>query len=297
MKKKITLFATLIVAVVVIILCATSFYTVKENEYAFILRFQKIEKIISEPGLHIKIPFMDSVKTLPKNVQLYDLVPSDVLTSDSKAMSVDSYITWRISDPLAFYKSLGTIPEAKSRLDAATYNALKNIIGTIKQEAIIAPPASDDGGRDDLNLMVTTKVKESTIEYGIEVKDVKIKRFDLPSENEQAVYRRMISDRNQIAERYVAQGKSDAEILRNQVDKTVNILVSDAEARAAQIVAEGESEYMNILAQAYNSNERQELYVFMRSLDALKASMTGTDKTIVLGSDSELGKILNGVSN
>ncbi len=271
----------------------SSCYCVNENEYAYVIRFSKIERIEKSAGLHFKIPFMDSVKFFPKNIQLYDLAPSDVLTSDSKTMSVDSYVLWKISDPMTFYKTLGSIPEAQNRLDAATYNALKNIIGTMSQDSIITP--SVDDGRNDLNVVVHEQVKSSTTDYGIEITDVKIKRFDLPTENEEAVYQRMISDRNQTAEKYRAEGSSEATKMKNDVDKQVNIIVSDAKAQAEEIVAEGEKQYIKLLAETFNTVEKENFYIFMRSLDTLKTSLTGEQKTIILGADSELAKILQGL--
>ena len=276
------------------------FYTVKEDEYALLMRFSKVIEVKEDAGLHLKIPFVDSVKKLKNNVQLYDLPESDVLTSDSKAMSVDSYVLWKITDPLTFYRTLGTTSEALSRLDASTYNALKNIIGTMPQETIIQ--LSESEGKNDLNNKVFEQVKELTIPYGIEVTDVKIKRFDLPKENESAVFERMIAERNKIKQTYVAEGEAEAQKKRNDVDKNVNIIISDAQAQAEAIVAEGEQEYMRLLAEAYNTPEKQEFYAFAKSLDTLRASLIAEtagdgktpDKTIVLGPDSELAKILSG---
>ena len=292
MKKKSIIILT-IIAIFVLITAFSSCYCVNENEYAYVIRFSKIERIEKSAGLHFKIPFMDSVKFFPKNIQLYDLAPSDVLTSDSKTMSVDSYVLWKISDPMTFYKTLGSIPEAQNRLDAATYNALKNIIGTMSQDSIITP--SVDDGRNDLNVVVHEQVKSSTTDYGIEITDVKIERFDLPTENEEAVYQRMISDRNQTAEKYRAEGSSEATKMKNDVDKQVNIIVSDAKAQAEEIVAEGEKQYIKLLAETFNTVEKENFYIFMRSLDTLKTSLTGEQKTIILGADSELAKILQGL--
>ena len=285
MKKKSIIILT-IIAIFVLITAFSSCYCVNENEYAYVIRFSKIERIEKSAGLHFKIPFMDSVKFFPKNIQLYDLAPSDVLTSDSKTMSVDSYVLWKISDPMTFYKTLGSIPEAQNRLDAATYNALKNIIGTMSQDSIITP--SVDDGRNDLNVVVHEQVKSSTTDYGIEITDV-------PTENEEAVYQRMISDRNQTAEKYRAEGSSEATKMKNDVDKQVNIIVSDAKAQAEEIVAEGEKQYIKLLAETFNTVEKENFYIFMRSLDTLKTSLTGEQKTIILGADSELAKILQGL--
>ena len=292
MKKK-AMIIGVIIAIFAVITAVSSCYCVKEDEYAYVVRFSKIERIERSAGLHFKIPFIDSVKFFPKNIQLYDLAPSDVLTSDSKAMSVDSYVLWKISDPMTFYKTLGSIPEAQNRLDAATYNALKNIIGTMSQDSIVTPSVED--GRSDLNEIVCDQVKSATADYGIEITDVKIKRFDLPSENEEAVYQRMISDRNQIAEKYRAEGSSEAAKMKNDVDKQVNIIVSDAKAQAEEVVAEGERQYMQLLAETFNTAEKENFYIFMRSLETLKASLIGEQKTIILGANSELAKILQGL--
>ena len=130
--------------------------------------------------------------------------------------------------------------------------------------------------------------------YGIRVEDVKIKQFDLPESNLNAVYNRMISERNQMAEKYTADGNYEASIIRNDVDKQVDIIVSNAEAEAAKLVAEGEAEYMRMLAEAYDSNDKQDFYEFTLALDALKASLNGSEKTVILDGNSELAKILMG---
>ena len=299
MKKYLKLIIAILIFIAVIALFK-SFYSVQEDEYALLMRFDKVIDVKSEAGLHMKIPFIDSVKKLRKNVQLYDLPASDVLTSDSKAMSVDSYVMWKISEPLTFYRTLGTDAEARSRLDASTYNSLKNIIGTLPQDSIIR--LADSEGKNDLNNRVYEQVRELTKPYGIEVTDVKIKRFDLPSENESAIFERMIAERNRIKQSYIAEGQAEAQKIRNDVDKTVNIMVSDAQAEAEAIVAEGEQEYMRLLAAAYDTPEKQEFYAFIKSLDAVKASLTATageqgtnkEKTIVLGPDSDLARILSG---
>lgn len=293
MKKAVKIIIAVVILLGAIVL-GSSFYTVAEDEYVLVIRFSKVVGVTEESGLHFKIPFVDTVKTYKKNTQLYDLQPSDVLTSDSKAMSVDSYVLWRISDPLTFYRTLGTTSEACSRLDAATYNALKNIIGTMPQESIIQ--LSDSAGKNDLNKSVFEQVKKLTGSYGIEVTDVQIKRFDLPAENETAVYERMIAEREKIRQTYVAEGQAEAQKIKNEVNREVNIIVSDAQAKAEEIVAEGEKEYMQMLADAYDTKDKQDFYVFMKSLDALKASLKGDNKTVILGSDSELAKILMGVT-
>ena len=290
MKKTIIIAVVLLLALVVL---GSSVFTVRENEYACTVRFSKIIDTTSEAGLHFKVPFVDSVKYFSKATMLYDIPPSEVLTSDKQNMTVDCYILWSISDPKLFYQTLGTTGVAEQRLDALTYNELKTVMGTLAQADIIN--MEDGGKRNDIYAGIASDVDELAKVYGIHVEDVKIKRFDLPDSNLQAVYNRMISERNQMAEKYTADGNYEASIIRNQVDKQVNILVSDAQAEAAKLQAEGEAEYMRLLAEAFNTPDKQDFYEFTLALDALKASLTGDEKTVILDANSQLAKILMGV--
>ena len=281
-----------IILILVLFLALSSMFTVRENEYACTVRFSKIIDTTSEAGLHFKIPFVDSVKYFSKATQLYDIPPSEVLTSDKQNMTVDCYILWSISDPKLFYQTLGSTSVAEQRLDALTYNELKTVMGTLAQSDIIN--MNDGAERNQIYEGIATDVDALARTYGIHVEDVKIKRFDLPESNLNAVYNRMISERNQMAEKYTADGNYEASIIRNTVDKQVNIIVSDAEAEAAKLVAEGEAEYMRLLAEAYDSQDKKEFYEFTLALDALKASLGGDEKTVILDANSELAQILMG---
>ena len=279
-------------ALLVVIVLSGSFFTVWEDEYACTVRFSKIISTTSEAGLHFKLPFVDSVKYFTKATQLYDIPPSEVLTSDKQNMTVDCYILWSINDPKLFYQRLGTTGNAEQRLDALTYNELKTVMGTLAQADIVN--MEDGAKRNDIYNSIATDVDSLARAYGIRVEDVKIKQFDLPESNLNAVYNRMISERNQIAEKYTADGNYEASIIRNDVDKQVNILVSNAQAEAAKLEAEGEGEYMRMLAEAYHTKDQQEFYEFTRALDALKESLDGTEKTVILDKNSKLGQILMG---
>ena len=281
-----------IIALVLVIVAANSVYTVAEDEFACVFRFSEIVNTGSEAGLHLKVPFIDSVEYFSKATQLYDIPPSEVLTSDKQNMTVDCYILWSISDPQQFYRALGTTSRAEERLNALTYNTLKTAMGTLAQADIIN--MNDGAERNRIYEGISTTVDTQAKAYGIAVEDVKIKQFDLPESNLNAVYNRMISERVQMAEKYTAEGSYEAKLIRNDVDKQVNILISNAEAEAAKLVAEGEAEYMRQLAAAYDSPAKKEFYEFTLALDALKASLTGDEKTVILDADSELGKILIG---
>ena len=281
-----------VVALALLIVLGSAVYTVEENQYACTFRFSEIVNTVDTAGLHFKVPFVDSVKYFSKATQFYDIPPSEVLTSDKQNMTVDCYILWNISDPQQFYRALGTTVKAEERLNAITYNALKTAMGTLAQADIIN--MNDGAERNQIYEGIASTVDSQSATYGIHVEDVKIKQFDLPESNLNAVYSRMISERNQMAEKYTADGSYEASIIRNDVDKQVNIIVSNAEAEAAKLEAEGEAEYMRLLAEAYNTADKKDFYEFVLALDALKQSLTGDEKTIILDRDSELAKILMG---
>ena len=289
MKKGI-LFA--VIALVLVVVLSGSFYTLEEDQYACVFRFSEIVGVENEAGAHFKVPFLDSVKYFSKATQFYDIPPSEVLTSDKQNMTADCYVLWRIEDPKKFYQTLGTTGAAEQRLDAITYNELKTVMGTLAQADIIN--MEDGAKRNDIYESIASDVNELAQTYGISVVDVKIKQFDLPESNLNAVYNRMISERNQMAEKYTAEGNQEAAMIRNQVDRDVNIMISNAQAQAAELEAEGEAEYMRLLAEAYDSEDKKEFYEFTLALDALKKSLTGSEKTVILDGNSELAKILMG---
>ena len=282
-----------IIALLLVIVAFSSIYVVEENQYACTFRFSEIVNTVDQPGLHFRIPFIDSVEYFPNTTMFYDIPPSEVLTSDKQNMTVDCYVLWHIADPQQFYRALGTTTVAEDRLDAITYTALKIALGNLAQSDIIN--MNDGSERNEIYEGITTTVDAQAKAYGIKVEDVKIKQFDLPDSNLNAVYTRMISERNQMAEKYTADGNYKASVLRNDVDKQVNIIVSNAEAEAAKLEAEGEAEYMKRLAAAYDTQEKKDFYEFTLALDALKKSLTGEEKTVILDKDSELAKILMGV--
>ena len=289
MKKSAILIA---LCVLLLFVGLNSVYTVEENQFACTVRFSEIISTTDEAGLHFKVPFIDTISYFSKATQFYDIPPSEVLTSDKQNMTADCYVLWRIEDPKKFYQILGTTGAAEQRLDAITYNELKTVMGTLAQADIIN--MEDGAERNAIYEGINEKVNAKAQTYGITVEDVKIKRFDLPQSNENAVYSRMISERNQMAEKYNADGNYEASIIRNNVDKQVNIIISNAKAEAAKLEAEGEAEYMRMLAEAYDTADKKDFYEFTIALDALKQSLTGDEKTIILDGDSALAQILTG---
>lgn len=287
--KKIALTVAVIIIALIVLVGNECYYTVNEDEYANTLRFSKTVKTEDEAGIYFKLPFIETIQKFPKKVLLYDMKPSEVLTKDSKSMIVDNYVLWRITNPLTFYKTLGTEAEAEIRIDMLTYNAIKTEMGKNNQEAIIN---QDENSRNLFNANILKAASSETDAYGIEIIDIKIKKLDLPTDNEAAVYRRMISERNKMSEQLRAEGTREAELIRNDVDKQKNILISNAKAEAEKIIAEGEAEYMRILSEAYNTPQKQEFYTFVRGLDALQVSLADGNATVILGKDSAVAKAL-----
>lgn len=277
-----------VAAVVVLAGAMVSVTVTAQNEYKLIRQFGKVDRVIDTAGISFRIPFMESTQSLPKETLLYDLAASDVITKDKKTMISDSYVLWRISDPLKFAQTLNSsIESGESRINTAVYNATKNAISSLTQDQVIT---SRDG---ELSQMVLDAIGTNMDQYGIELIKFETKQLDLPDDNKDAVYERMISERDNIAATYKAEGSSEAKVIRNTTDKEVAIQISDAKKQAEILEAEGEQEYMKILAEAYGEEERQEFYSFVRSLDALKASMKGGDKTVILSADSPIAQIFN----
>ena len=273
----------------VVVAVGASVTVTQQNEYKLIRQFGKVDRVISSSGISFKIPFIESTQSLPKETLLYDLAASDVITKDKKTMISDSYVLWKISDPLKFAQTLNSSVESgESRINTAVYNATKNAISSMSQDQVIT---SRDG---ELSDMVMEAIGTNMDQYGIELLKFETKQLDLPDDNKEAVYERMISERDNIAATYKAEGNSEAKVIRNKTDKEVAIQISDAKKQAEILEAEGEQEYMKILAQAYGEEDRSEFYSFVRSLDALKTSMKGEDKTVILSADSPIAQTFEG---
>lgn len=309
-----------ILTLVLLVILGNSIVICQENEYKLIRQFGKVQRVVSSSGLTFKVPFIQSVDTVPKEILLYDLPASDVITSDKKSMIVDSYVLWRVEDPLKFTQTLAnSIYNAENRINAIVYNATKNTVSNMTQDEIIksrdgkmtitVADAEEEIESNDLILEEKTEVVEikslteeimdsigdNYQQYGISILAVEVKKLDLPDDNKQAVYTRMISERENIAAQYTAEGASQAQMIQNTTDKEVSIMLSEANAQAEQLIAEGEAEYMRILSDAYADETRSDFYAFVRSLDAAKESLKGSkEKTLILPADSPIARIFAG---
>ncbi len=276
-------------AFIVIVLLINMPFTVGQREYAAVRQFGRVVRVTGEPGLHVKVPFIQNIQKITSSTQIYDVPASDVITKDKKSMIADNYILWMVKDPLKYIQSLNAIEaRAEERIEAAVYNATKNVISSMTQDEVI------ESRGEKLTELITTQANTDMGGYGIIILQSQIKSLDLPDDNKEAVYERMISERQNIAASYTAQGQAEAQKIRNETDREVTIMKADAEKQAAILVAEGEAEYMAVLSEAYNNVDKAEFYNYIRGLDAVKASLVGNNKTLILDRDSELARILYG---
>lgn len=275
-----------IIVVLLLILIGGGCFVVQKNEYGVIRQFGAVRDVKDHPGIYLKLPFVQTVDTLPNTVLLYDIPVSDMLSADKTSLIADCFAIWRISNPQVFIETLsGSIATAESRIDANVYNALKTVMSSLTRDQIIS------GRSGAVVEAIMDNIGDSFERYGIELLAVETKKIDLPDDNKSAVYGRMISERNNIAAGYVAEGEREAKEIRNEADKEVQIQVAEASSQAEITKAEGDAEYMRILSEAYDSEDEADFYTFMVALDAMRKSMTGEEKTLILDADSPIAKL------
>lgn len=285
--KKGVMITALAALVVLFFLCVV---ITKEDEYSIVKQFGKIQYVVDKAGISFKLPLVQSVDKVSKATLLYDIPQSDVITSDKKTMIIDCYILYRISDPYVFARTLtNSISNAEYRLNTSVYNATKNVISAMPQEEVIS------GRKGGLTDAIMKNVGNGMEKYGIELLLVEEKLLDLPDDNKNAVFQRMISERETMAATYTATGAKDSQLIHNETDKEVTVKLAQAQAESDKLVAEGEAEYMRILSEAYNDPDKAAFYEFIISLDTAKTALTqGKENTLILSSNSPIAKIFNG---
>ncbi len=285
MKKNVRTIIFSVIAILLIFVGTSFFGYNTKNNNVLIIQFGEVVDTKTEPGIYFKIPIIQTTKNVYVGERLYDIPSSEVITSDKKTMIANCYVTWQITDPKKYYQTLSSEAVAQGRIDVVVYNAMKNVISSTSQDDVI-------GGKDG-SLGATILNRISMEQYGIDITANEIKVLDLPDVNKEAVYNRMISERNAIAAEYKANGERDAKNLRSAADARARTLVSDAQVIAANTQAEGESEYFKTLADAYGASaERQEFYNYIIGLDAMRESLANGG-TITIDQNSPLYSILN----
>ena len=276
-------------AAAALVLLGSSLVVTYPNEYKLIRQFGEIVRVEENPGVSLKVPFIQTSSSIPKALQIYDIPQSDVITKDKKSMIADAFVLWKISDPVLFTRHLnGQVAQAQSRISASVFSSLKSVISNMDQAEII------ENRNGKLAQDISNNIGNSLDGYGIQVLAVETKSLDMPDDNKQSVYERMISERNNIAASYTAQGNSSAQKIKNDTTKEVSVMKSKAKAEAEKIKAEGEAQYMQILSQAYNDESKAHFYNFVRSLDAAKASLKNGNNTLILDKSSPIAQIFYG---
>jgi membrane protease subunit HflC len=262
----------------------SSIFIVDETQQVVILQLGKPVRTITEPGFNAKLPFPFQERIVFDDRLLeYDSPPEEILSKDKKSLIVDNYVRWKIVDPLQFLKTVQAIPTAKSRMDDIVYSELRRELGTHDMVEIITQ------NREEIMDVVTKASNEATLAYGISVIDVRIRRVDLPSENEESIYARMEAERKRQANKFRSEGSEEAQKIRAATDRDKTIILADAYKEAEKIRGEGDAKAVQVYARSYSSDPK--FYEFVRTLDAYK-KVVDDKTTLVLPSDSKLFKLL-----
>tara|TARA_A100001011_G_scaffold27852_1_gene27163 strand:+ start:9067 stop:9918 length:852 start_codon:yes stop_codon:yes gene_type:complete len=262
----------------------SSIFIVDETQQVVILQLGKPVRTITEPGFNAKLPFPFQERIVFDDRLLeYDSPPEEILSKDKKSLIVDNYVRWKIVDPLQFLKTVQAIPTAKSRMDDIVYSELRRELGTHDMVEIITQ------NREEIMDVVTKASNKATLSYGISVIDVRIRRVDLPSENEESIYARMEAERKRQANKFRSEGSEEAQKIRAATDRDKTIILADAYKEAEKIRGEGDAKAVQVYARSYSSDPK--FYEFVRTLDAYK-KVVDDKTTLVLPSDSKLFKLL-----
>ncbi|WP_422122978.1 protease modulator HflC [Planococcus sp. X10-3] len=290
-KKYWKMIVALTLAFIALLIILTNIYVVKESEYRVVRQFGEVVGIKEEPGLHMKIPFIQSLTTLPKHKMIYDVSEAEINTRDKKRIIIDNYAVWQVTDPRNLITNAVTIVNAESRMEEFIYSVIRSELGQLNYDEIIN---DENSSRGSLNDNVTAKVNEllEQDQYGIRVADVRMKRTDLPEENEQSVYIRMISERDSTAQDYLSQGDAKKQEIEAQADREAQEVIATARKEAALIQADGESEAAQIYNESFSKDS--EFYQLYRSLQSYTKTI-GEDTVIILPSDSPYASVLTGI--
>ena len=281
----------LIIAILLLVLILSNLFIVKENEYKVVRQFGEVVRIIEEPGLNYKIPFLQSVTTLPKYQMIYNVEEAEINTKDKKRLIIDNYTVWRIEDPKKLIANARTVVNAETKMAEFVFSTVRTELGRLNYDEIINDEKSSRGS---LNDQVTEIVNEllAKDEYGIVVTDVRMKRTDLPAENEQSVFTRMISERESTAQGYLSKGDADKNRIIADTDREVKEMLAKAKADAEVIRSEGEKEAAKLYNTSYSKDP--EFYELYRTLQSYK--QTVDDETvIIIPFDSPYASLLKGV--
>ena len=281
-RAKLLLFGVAIIVIIVVVMSAT--YKVTEYEQAILLQFGEPRQVVNaygtkEPGLRFKTPFVQNVEYFDKRILDYDAPAEEVILGDQKRLVVDTFIRYRITDPLLFFQTVGSEAVVRSRLGAILNTATRKVLGTVELITVLS------GERSQLMVFILDQVNRESKSFGVDVIDVRIRRADLPDENSQAVYRRMQTERDREAKEYRAQGDETSQRIRSRADKEKTILLANAKREAEVVRGQGDAKAVKIFADAFGQDE--EFFSFYRSMQAYGQALGSDDTSMVLSPDSE----------
>mgnify|MGYP005850871543 CR=1 FL=1 len=284
----------LILAIVAAFVGYSSIFTVYETRQAIVIRLGQPIRVITQPGLHFKAPFVDSVVYVDKRILDLENPAQEIIAADQKRLVVDAFARYKIVDPLRFYQAIGTVPAANSQLSTLLNSALRRVLGESSFQALVRDE------RDELMRRIREQLDREAQRYGINVVDVRIRRADLPDANSQAVYQRMQTERQREAAEFRAQGAQRAQEIRSRADRDVTVLLAEAQAQGEQIRGEGDATRNRIFAEAYSKDP--DFFAFYRSMQAYEQGLASNETRLVLKPDSEFfrffvdpsGRMVNG---
>lgn len=289
--KKYSITGTILVLIVLVgALILNNLFIVHQNEYKVVRQFGEVTRVIEEPGLNYKLPFVQSVSSLPKYLLVYDVPPAEINTFDKKRIMVDHYAVWRVTEPQKMIQSLRTVQAAEGRLGDIIYSNIRTELGRLNYDEIINEEKSVRGNFNEIVRGQVNQILE-TNQNGIELVGVRMKRTDLPESNEQAVYNRMISERESKAQEYLSQGDAEATKIRAETDREVQEMIATANAEAKIIIGQGEQEAAKIYNEAYGKDTS--FYSMYRTLESYRTTLDG-EPVIILPVSSPYTKYLLG---
>ncbi|PYF01293.1 protease FtsH subunit HflC [Rhodopseudomonas faecalis] len=286
MKAGISGVVALIVLLVAVLIGYASIFTVRQTEQVLVVRLGEPVRVVTEPGLHFKVPFVDAVISLDKRILDLENPSQEVIASDQKRLVVDAFARYRIKNALRFYQSVGTVQAANVQLTALLNAALRRVLGEVTFIEVVRDE------RESLMNRIRELLDREADGYGISVVDVRIRRADLPDQNSQAVYQRMQTERQREAAEFRAQGGQKAQEIRSKADREATVIIAEANSKAEQIRGEGDGERNRLFAEAYGKDP--DFFAFYRSMSAYEQGLRSSDTRFLLKPDSEFFKYFTG---
>jgi membrane protease subunit HflC len=279
MKAGISGIVALVVLLVAIVIGYASIFTVRQTEQVLVVRLGEPVRVVTEPGLNFKVPFVDAVITIDNRILDLENPSQEVIASDQKRLVVDAFARYRIKNALRFYQSIGTVQAANIQLTTLLNSSLRRVLGEVTFIDVVRDQ------REGLMARIREQLDREADGYGISVVDVRIRRADLPEQNSQAVYQRMQTERQREAAEFRAQGGQKAQEIRSKADREATVIIAEANSKSEQVRGEGDGERNRLFAEAYGKDA--DFFAFYRSMTAYENGLRSNDTRFLLKPDSD----------